>query len=122
VSLMRARKVGVFSAPLMRAFGLGMRRDCAFQPMLMRRELLSGGLLAEEFVELTLERAGLLLVRLRLSMRKANSEMSPSVGMQPLRRFPFSKVGAARIGFPSPAARVGPRHLDDGRWSRFSVL
>jgi hypothetical protein len=39
--------------------------------MLMRRVLPIGGLLAEGFVELTLERAGLLLVRLRLSMRKA---------------------------------------------------
>src|SRR5262249_41623850 len=34
------------------AFGLGKRRDCAFQPMLMRREPLSGGLFAEEFIEL----------------------------------------------------------------------
>jgi hypothetical protein len=41
--------------------------------MLMRRELPSGGLLAEKFVELTLGRAGLLLVRLRISMRKAHS-------------------------------------------------
>jgi hypothetical protein len=41
--------------------------------MLVRRELLSGALLAEEFVVLTLERAGLLLVRLRLSIPKAKS-------------------------------------------------
>jgi hypothetical protein len=36
------------------AFGLGKRRDCAFQPMLMRRERLKGSLPVEEFVELTL--------------------------------------------------------------------
>jgi hypothetical protein len=40
------------------AFGLGKRKDCAFQPMLMRRELLSGGLFAEGFVELTLGPGG----------------------------------------------------------------
>src|SRR3954466_14380644 len=34
------------------AFGLGKRKDCAFQPMLMRREPLGGGLFVEEFVEL----------------------------------------------------------------------
>ena len=40
-------------------------------PMLMRRDLLSGGLLAEEFVELTPGQSGLLLLRLRFSTRKA---------------------------------------------------
>jgi hypothetical protein len=39
--------------------------------MLMRRDPLSGGLLAEEFVELTPGQAGLLLLRLRFSTRKA---------------------------------------------------
>jgi hypothetical protein len=33
------------------AFGLGKRRDCAFHPVLMCREPLSGGLFVEEFVE-----------------------------------------------------------------------
>ena len=56
---------------------------------------------------------------LRLSTRKANPEISPSVGMQPPRRFPCSKLGPTRIGFPRLAARVGPSHLDDGRWFRF---
>ena len=40
-------------------------------PMLMRRDLLRGGLLAEEFVELTPGQSGLLLLRLRFSTRKA---------------------------------------------------
>jgi hypothetical protein len=40
-------------------------------PMLMRRDLLSSGVLAEEFVELTPGQAGLLLLRLRFSTRKA---------------------------------------------------
>ena len=35
------------------AFGLGKRKDCAFLPMLMRRDLLSGGVIAVGFVELT---------------------------------------------------------------------
>ena len=39
--------------------------------------------------------------------------------MQPPRRFPCSKLGPTRIGFPRLAARVGPGHLDDGRWFRF---
>jgi hypothetical protein len=35
------------------AFSLAKRMDCVFHPTLMRRELPSGGLFAEEFVELT---------------------------------------------------------------------
>src|SRR4051794_980256 len=38
--------------PNLCVLGLGKRKDCAFQPMLMRREPLSDGLFVEEFVEL----------------------------------------------------------------------
>ena len=57
--------------------------------------------------------------RLPVLSPRSVSEISPSVGMQPPRRFPCSKLGPTRIGFPRLAARVGPSHLDDGRWFRF---
>jgi hypothetical protein len=56
--------------------------------------------------------------RLSLPGQKANHEIRPSVGMQPPRRFPCSKLGPARIGFLGLAHRVGPSHLDDGRRPR----
>ncbi len=58
----------------------------------------------------------------RLTTRKANPEISPSAGMQPLRRFPFSNVGPARTGVPGLADRVGLGDLDEGPCSRFPIL
>ena len=52
--------------------------------------------------------------RVRDQSRKANSEISPSYGMQPPRRCPGSKVGLLRIGFPSPVARAGLGDPDAG--------
>ena len=46
----------------------------------MRSARLSGGLPAEEFVVLTLERCGLPSVRLRLSTRKARSDRARLAG------------------------------------------
>jgi hypothetical protein len=70
------------------ALGLERRNRCAFQPMLMSRAPRSAGWPAAEFVELSPEAASLLLGWLRRCTRKANPEISSSVGMQPPKGIP----------------------------------